>query len=63
MIEIKKNLLQYVEQKIFPIYENNDSGHGINHIKYVIKRSFEFANQFENIDFNRNNNSSVNCYC
>lgn len=52
MKEINKQLRQYVEEKIFPIYENNDSGHGIEHIKYVIKRSFEFANQFENIDFN-----------
>lgn len=52
MKEINKQLRQYVEEKIFPIYENNDSGHGIEHIKYVIKRSFEFAHQFENIDFN-----------
>lgn len=52
MKEINGQLQQYVEEKIFPIYENNDSGHGIEHIKYVIKRSLEFANQFENIDFN-----------
>ena len=52
MKKINKQLQQYVEEKIFPIYENNDSGHGIEHIKYVIKRSLEFANQFENIDFN-----------
>ena len=52
MKEINGQLQQYVEEKIFPIYENNDLGHGIEHIKYVIKRSLEFANQFENIDFN-----------
>lgn len=52
MKEINGQLQQYVEEKIFPIYENNDSGHGIEHIKYVIKRGLEFANQFENIDFN-----------
>ena len=52
MREINKQLQQYVEEKILPIYDKNDSGHGIEHIKYVIKRSFEFANQFENIDFN-----------
>lgn len=39
MKEINGQLQQYVEKKIFPIYENNDSGHGIEHIKYVIKRS------------------------
>ena len=49
---INKQLQQYVEEKIFPIYESNDSGHDIEHIRYVIKRSFEFANQFENIDLN-----------
>lgn len=52
MKEINQQLRKYVEEKIFPIYDKNDSGHGIDHIKYVIKRSFEFANQFENIDFN-----------
>ena len=49
---INKQLQQYVKEKILPIYDKNDSGHGIEHIKYVIKRSFEFANQFENIDLN-----------
>ena len=52
MKEINKQLQQYIEEKIYPIYDKNDSGHGIEHIKYVIKRSFEFANQFENIDLN-----------
>ena len=49
---VKQQLTKYVEEKILPIYDKNDSGHGIEHIKYVIKRSFEFANQFENIDLN-----------
>ena len=52
MNKINNELQQYVEEKIFPIYDNNDSGHGIDHIKYVIGRSFKFANQFENIDLN-----------
>lgn len=52
MNEINKKLQQYVEEKIFPIYDKNDSGHGIEHIKYVIKRSFKFAKQFDNIDQN-----------
>lgn len=52
MEEVNKQLRQYVEKKIFPIYKNNDSGHNIEHIQYVIKRSFNFAKQFENVDFN-----------
>lgn len=52
MEEVNKQLRQYVEKKIFPIYKNNDSGHNIEHIQYVIKRSFKFAKQFENVDFN-----------
>lgn len=52
MNKINNELQKYVEEKIFPIYDNNDSGHGIDHIKYVIGRSFKFANQFENIDLN-----------
>lgn len=48
--KLKKQLQQYVEENILPIYDKNDFGHGIEHIKYVMKRSFKFANQFENID-------------
>lgn len=50
--EVNKELKHYIEQKIFPIYEKNDSGHGMEHINYVIKRSFKFASQFDNIDLN-----------
>lgn len=49
---INKELEQYIEEKILPMYEKNDFGHGIHHFKYVVKRSFEFAKQFENIDLN-----------
>lgn len=52
MKEINKQLQQYIEEEVFPVYENNDSGHDIKHIEYVIKRSFKFSNQFENIDLN-----------
>lgn len=37
MNKINKQLQHYVEEKIFPIYENNDLGYGIEHIKYVIE--------------------------
>lgn len=52
MVGINKQLQEYIENNILPIYKKNDSGHGIEHIEYVIKRSFEFATQFENIDLN-----------
>ena len=50
MNSINKQLIEYVENNILPIYAKNDSGHGIEHIKYVIKRSVEFAKQFDNIN-------------
>ncbi len=40
----------YVENNILPIYDKNDSGHRIEHIRYVIKRSLELAEQFDDID-------------
>ena len=50
VMQVRKQLVEYVEKNIFPIYQKNDSGHGIEHIKYVIKRSLEFAKQFDNIN-------------
>ena len=44
-ILINDNLKKYIEENIFPQYSKNDKGHGIEHIKYVIKRSFELINQ------------------
>ncbi len=48
---MNNNLKEYIENYIFPEYSKNDSGHGIEHINYVIDRCFKFARQFENIDF------------
>ena len=47
---INSKLKDYIEHQILTIYEKNDSGHGIEHIKYVIKRSLKFARQFSNIN-------------
>ena len=44
-IDIK--VKEYIEQNVFPEYEKNEQGHGINHIEYVIKRSFELIKQNE----------------
>lgn len=41
---------KYIETKILPQYEKNDSGHGIEHISYVTERCMRFAKQFENIN-------------
>ena len=43
-------LQQYIKKYILPEYSKNDTGHGIEHINYVIDRCFCFAEQFENID-------------
>ncbi len=44
-------LIKYIENEIFPIYNKNEEGHGINHIKTVIKRSLELAQKYEvNLD-------------
>lgn len=50
MEEVNKELIKYVKENILPLYDRNDPGHGILHIEYVIKRSFNFAKQFANIN-------------
>ncbi len=50
---INKGLKHYIENKILPQYEKNDNGHSLEHIDYVLKRCFKFAEQFQNIDFNK----------
>ncbi len=47
MEKVDSKLQKYIEENIFPIYEQNDSGHRIDHIQYVIQRSLEFAKQFD----------------
>lgn len=50
MEQVNKELKKYIVEEVFPVYENNDSGHNLEHIKYVINRSIKFASQFENIN-------------
>ncbi len=47
---INKQLKQYIENQVLPVYEKNEQGHGIEHIKYVVRRSLEFASQIEDIN-------------
>ena len=50
-MKINKELKEYIEKNIFPIYIKNDVGHGINHIYCVINRSLKFASTVDNINF------------
>lgn len=51
-MEINKDLKKYIENNILTKYNNNDRGHGIDHILYVIKRSLKFAQNIDNINLN-----------
>lgn len=46
---INKELIQYIENEVFPLYDRNEEGHGIKHIKTVIERSLKFARK-NNVD-------------
>ena len=45
-----KDLKKYIEDKILPSYEKNDSGHNLEHINYVIERSLKFASTIPDIN-------------
>lgn len=47
MKEIRKEIVEYIEKEIFPLYERNEKGHGIEHIKKVINRSFDLIKDLE----------------
>lgn len=47
MNEIKPELKQYIDTQVLPRYEGNIGGHGIDHIRQVISRSFEIAEAFD----------------
>ena len=49
--ELNEKLVEYIEKKIFPLYDRNEFAHGINHIKTVIRRSLELAGGYD-VDFN-----------
>ena len=48
---MNKELVNYIEENIFPLYSRNEEGHGINHIKTVIERSMKFAKDYD-VDIN-----------
>ena len=51
MNNINPKLKNYIEKKLLPQYNKNEEGHGINHIYYVINRSFELIEQ-NNLEVN-----------
>lgn len=48
---VNKQLKEYIEKYVLPVYENNEQGHGPKHIEYVVRRSLEFAKQVKDINF------------
>ena len=50
-MNINEKLKNYIEKIIFPSYKKNDLGHNLDHIKYVIKRSLNFANVIDDINY------------
>ena len=46
-MRINEELKKYIEEYIFPEYDKNEPAHSINHIKYVIDRSFELVKENE----------------
>lgn len=42
-----EELKNYIENNVFKEYEKNEKGHGVEHIKNVIKRSFEISTNLD----------------
>lgn len=51
-MKIDNELKEYIEKNIFPEYSKNEAGHNIDHIQYVINRSFKFADTVPGINYN-----------
>lgn len=50
---VDNNLKKYIEEFVFPQYNKNEKAHGIEHINYVIRRSFDLIEQNKlNVDSN-----------
>jgi len=50
-MNINPELEKYIKTQILPKYNENDNGHGIDHIIYVINRSLKFAKEIPNINY------------
>lgn len=47
---INQDIKKYIEKNVYPEYQKNDSGHNIDHIKYVLERSLKFAKTVPDIN-------------
>lgn len=47
---INEELKKYIEEIIFKSYDKNDDAHNLEHIKYVIERSYMFASRVPDIN-------------
>jgi uncharacterized protein len=52
LMKINNDLKNYIKENIFPEYSKNEPGHNLEHIKYVINRSFKFADTVSDINYN-----------
>ncbi len=51
--DVNPKLKEYIETQIFPLYELNGESHGINHVRDVIRRTFEIVTEYiESEDYN-----------
>lgn len=51
-MKLNKEIVDYIEEHIFPIYSKNDDAHNLKHIYYVIERSLKFAKGLKDINYN-----------
>ena len=49
--KINDEIREHIENKVFPEYQKNEPAHNLSHIKYVIDRSFKFAQTVPNINY------------
>jgi len=45
---VTKELLEYIQNEVFPVYNLNGKSHDINHIKYVLDRGYEISKPYSN---------------
>lgn len=50
-MNINNELKKYIEKNVLPEYSKNEPAHNIDHIKYVINRSFKFADTIPDINY------------
>jgi len=58
---IDSKLKDYIEETLFPQYNKNERAHGIEHINYVIRRTFELIEQ-NNLEVDNNIAYTVAAY-